>query len=315
MRRPPPAPDGRPEVLALRALGLGDLLVAVPALKAIRRAHPAHRLILATSGWLEPVVDLIPEVDALLPTDGIDEPLPLQAGRIDTAVNLHGNGAQSRALLEALAPRRRVGHRFEGWDGPEWEDGHLERQRWLRLVTAHGMPGDPDDVRIARPDRSERPGVAVVHVGAAFGSRHWPAARFATVARALVADGMPVVVTGGAHESSRAQEVASAAGLPDTAVLAGRIDLGELAAMIADARVLVSADTGAAHLASALGTPSVVLFGPAPAEEWGPPPGPHLVLTDAKLRVGDSFGDIPDPALLAVTPADVLEAVERLGIR
>jgi ADP-heptose:LPS heptosyltransferase len=77
--------------------------------------------------------------------------------------------------------------------------------------------------------------------------------------------------------------------------------------------VLVTVDTGAAHLASAYGTPSVVLFGPAPPEVWGPPAdGPHVVLTDARLRRGAAFADDPDPALLAVTADEVVAAARSL---
>ncbi len=61
--------------------------------------------------------------------------------------------------------------------------------------------------------------------------------------------------------------------------------------------------------------PSVVLFGPAPPEAWGPPStGPHIVLTDASVRRGDVFAEDPDPAILAVTADDVLAAVDRLGV-
>ena len=77
----------------------------------------------------------------------------------------------------------------------------------------------------------------------------------------------------------------------------------------------MTADTGAAHLASAYRIPSVVIFGPAPPEEWGPPAsGPHRVLTHAELRVGDTFGAEPDPAMLAVTVDEVLDAIARLPI-
>jgi ADP-heptose:LPS heptosyltransferase len=302
-------PDGRPELVALRALKLGDLLVAVPAIAGLRRANPEHRLVLAVPGWLDPVVDLVRGVDALLPTPGLDDPLPLPAGRVDTAVDLHG-GPDSRRLLEALAPRRRIGHRAEGWDGPEWQDGVLERYRWARLVSAHGMAADPDDVTIDRPSiPSPAPGAVVVHVGAFYGCRAWPVERFAAVARALAAAGHRVVVTGSATERPRALETAELAGLRAEAVLAGRTGLAELAALVADAALVVSVDTGVPHLASAYRTPSVVIFGPAPVEEWGPPTnGPHVVLTHAELRVGDTFGSEPDPALLAVSADDVLAA-------
>jgi ADP-heptose:LPS heptosyltransferase len=307
-------PDGRPELVALRALKLGDLLVAVPALHGIRRANPDHRLVLAVPAWLEPIVDLVGGIDALLPTPGLDHPLPLPPGRVDTAVNLHGNGGESRGLLEALAPRRRVGHRSPGWDGPQWQDGILERERWARLVTAHGMPADPDDVALLPPTvASPAPECVVVHVGAFYGSRQWPVDRFAQVVRKLTTDGERVILTGSAAERPRALETAELSGLPESAVAAGVLGLGEFAALVASARLVITADTGAAHLASAYARPSVVIFGPAPPEEWGPPStGPHIVLTDASVRRGDAFGAEPDPALLAVRPEDVLAAVARL---
>jgi ADP-heptose:LPS heptosyltransferase len=123
--------------------------------------------------------------------------------------------------------------------------------------------------------------------------------------------GHDVVVTGSAAQRPRAAAVAAAAGLPADAVRAGRTPLTELAALIADARLLVSGDTGVAHLASAYRTPSVVLFGPAPVDEWGPPAdGPHRTLTVAAVRRGNPFAADPDPALLSVTVADVLGAVD-----
>lgn len=305
-------PDGTPEVLALRALKLGDLLVAVPALRAIKRAHPDHRLILAVPGWLDPILDLVEGVDALLPTPGLDAPLSIPPGRVDTVVNLHGAGPESRDLLDALDARHKVGHRAPGWEGPEWLDGIHERFRWARLVTAHGMPADPNDVALLDPGASSRPGAAVVHVGAFYGCRQWPVERFARVVRALEQDGLEVVLTGSEAERGRAVAVAERAGLGQDRILAGRIGLREFASVIADARIVVSADTGAAHLASAYRVPSVVIFGPAPVEEWGPPPGPHIVLTDARLRVGDTFGAEPDPALMAVQVEDVLQAASTL---
>jgi len=309
--RPEDCPDDRPVLLALRALKLGDLLVAVPALHGLRRAFPGHELVLAVPGWLEQIVELVDGVDALLPTPGLDEALPLPAGSVDIAVNLHGNGPESRALIDALDARRRFVHRSpEDPDAPEWVDGMHERVRWARLVAAYGAPADPDDVRIRIPARDPfAAGAAVVHVGAFYGARQWPVERFAEVARAMRGDGALVVLTGGAADRERADAVAERAGIPEADVLAGRADLVDLAALIAHASVLVSADTGAAHLASAYGTPSVVIFGPAPVAEWGPPPGPHIVLTDESRRRGETFADDPDPALLAVTADDVIRAV------
>lgn len=309
--------DDRPDVVALRALKLGDLLVAVPAVHALRRAFPDHRLTLAVPGWLEPIVGLIAGVDALLPTPGLNAPLPVREGEVDVAVNLHGSGPESRGVIDALAARLAIVHRVEEIDGPDagdprmplWRNDLHERERWVRLLAAYGIPGDPDEVGLlSSPRRGSVAGATVLHVGAFYGSRQWPVERFAVVARHLAAEGHRVVFTGSAAERERAAAVASLAGLGNDTVLAGALDLAEFAAVIEDAELVVSADTGAAHLASAYARPSVVIFGPAAPENWGPPPGPHIVLTDPSVRRGETFAAEPDPALLAVTAEDVLAA-------
>lgn len=309
----PTAPDPS-RLLVLRALKLGDLLVAVPALRGLRRGFPHHRLVLATPAWLSPIVRLIDAVDELLPTAGLDASLPYLPGEIDIAVNLHGNGMQSRAMIDALDARLTIAHRVPGYpDGVPWVDGLHERERWVRLVSAFGIQAHADDLRIARP--AVEPlvrGAAIVHVGAAFGSRYWPVERFAAVAAALVAAGKTVVLTGGAADAERAHRAAALAGITADRVLAGRAGLAEFAALIAHAAVLVSVDTGAAHLASSYGVPSVIVFGPSPPEQWGPPEGPHIVLTDPRLRRGDPFADDPDPALLAVTADEVIAALRSM---
>ncbi|KNC19255.1 glycosyl transferase [Arthrobacter sp. RIT-PI-e] len=302
-------------MLALRALKLGDLLVAVPALKGLRRAFPEHRILYAAQEWLRPVIALTGAVDDLLPTHGLDDPLPVEHGRIEIAVNLHGNGAESRGRLEAIGAQRRMGYRAPGWDGPRWHDGALERERWASLVSWHGVPADPLDCGLLVPEGgSPAPGAVVIHVGAAYGSRLWPVERFAAVARVLADSGHRVLFTGSEKERPRALAVADAAGLPEDSVAAGRLTLDRFAGLISGAALVISADTGAAHLASAYARPSVVLFGPAPPSAWGPPPGPHTVLTDESVRVGETFSPLPDPALLAVTVEQVLAAAADHGI-
>ncbi|NHW48824.1 glycosyltransferase family 9 protein [Paenarthrobacter sp. MSM-2-10-13] len=306
----------QPVLLALRALKLGDLLVAVPALRGLRRAFPEHRILYAAPAWIAEALELVGGIHHL-PTPGLDDPLTVPRGAVDIAVNLHGNGAESRLRIDELQATRVVSHASHGTEGPEWITGIPERERWTRLLNWHGIDADPLDYRLNRPAvSSPRPGATVVHVGAAYGSRLWPVERFAEVAVELAAGGHEVVLTGGTSERGRAEETAALAKLKgvdlDDGLLAGRQGLAEFAATIAEARLVISADTGAAHLASAYERPSVVLFGPAPAEEWGPPPGPHVVLTAVELRRGDVFSADPDPALLAVSVRDVVDAVERL---
>jgi ADP-heptose:LPS heptosyltransferase len=303
-----------PRVLVLRALGLGDFLAGVPALRALGRATPGHRLVLAAPEALRPLVALSGAVDELLVTDEL-QPVPWSGSPPDVAVDLHGNGPASRRLLEALDPRRLVafaGHDDQGrrFHGPVWDPEEHERRRWCRLVEeAFGVGADADDLRLAVPDRASRaPGAVVIHVGAASLSRRWPEERFAAVARAVAAAGVPVVLTGSGPERPAMERVRAAAGLSAGALLE-HLSLQDLAAVMVDARLVVCGDTGVAHLASAYRTPSVVLFGPTPPRRWGPPAdGPHDVIWHG-TGLGDPHGLEADPALLRITQEEVIARV------
>jgi ADP-heptose:LPS heptosyltransferase len=308
-----------PTALVLRALHVGDLLVAVPALRALRRAFPGHRMVLAAPGSLAPLVPLTGAVDELLPTSDPDA-LAWTGPPPDVAVNLHGKGPQSHRALDATAPGRRIGFRAPGWPGPRFEEIALrhphERERWCAMLAAHGIPADPADLRLPPPRETPRCGShapVLVHPGARYGSKRWPARRFAEVAAVLHCALSPVLITGTADERELALEVARAAGLAESRVLAGRTDLAELCALVAGAALVVSGDTGVAHLAAAFAAPSVTLYGPVGPQQWGPPAdGPHAVLDEPGARRGDPFADDPDPALLEIGVGDVLRAAAAL---
>jgi ADP-heptose:LPS heptosyltransferase len=305
----------------LRALGLGDFLTSLPALRALADAFPDHRRVLAAPAVLAPLVGLAGVVDALIDTAPLEALAPCLDGA-DVAVNLHGRGPHSHRVLLATRPCRLVAFAHSrvpaSSAGPAWVSGEHEVRRWCRLLAVSGIPGDPSRLDLPVPDRPPPAGAAgatVVHPGAASGARRWPPERWAAVAAAEVAAGRRVVVTGSAAESALAHEVAARAGLGPGAVLAGRTDLLDLAAAAAAAGRVVCGDTGVAHLATALGTPSVVLFGPVPPSEWGPPPdrGQHVALWAGTL--GDPHAVRPDPGLLRITVADVRAALDRLAPR
>ncbi|MFC0526947.1 glycosyltransferase family 9 protein [Phytohabitans kaempferiae] len=258
-------------ILVLRALGIGDLVTAVPALRGLRRAFPGETLALAAPASLSPLVDLVGGVDALVPCAGL---APRALPEAAWAVNLHGRGPRSHRLLGRSRPsalRAYACPEAEHVDGPEWSDGEHEVRRWCRLLEWYGVPTDPTDLALRAPEPPRRE-VAVVHPGGTAAARRWPAERFAAVARELAGRGYDVVVTGSAAERPAAGRVAARAGLPGDAVLAGHTELAELAGLVAHARLVVSGDTGVGHLATAYGVPSVVLFGPVTPGQWGPPP-------------------------------------------
>jgi ADP-heptose:LPS heptosyltransferase len=300
-------------IVAYRALGLGDFLTGVPALRALRRAFPDERLVLAAPWAIEPLAALSGAVDAVVDTP----PLGDAPAGADVAVNLHGRGPQSHRVLQATRPGRLIAfaNAEVGHDGPRWRAWEWEPARWCRLLTESAIAADPDDLDLAPPRvRSPAPGATVIHPGAASPARRWPVARWAQVARTEAAGGRDVVVTGGPDERALAGAVAASAGLPAAAVLAGRTDLAGLAALVAAAGRVVCGDTGVAHLATAYRVPSVVLFGPTPPAEWGPPPDRpwHRVLWAG--RRGDPHAGTPDAGLLEIAVEDVLAALNGDGL-
>lgn len=302
-------------VLVLRALGLGDAVSGIAALRGVRRAWPAGTLVLAApasvGGWLRG----LGIVDAVLDTPGLVGHLawpPELAGHV--AVNLHGSGPESHRLLQGTRPGRLVAFRcpaagHEG--GPRWSEDEHEVDRWCRLVTDAGGRCGRDDLRLPRLGPPHD--CVVIHPGAASASRRWPVDRWRSVAAALAARGVPVVVTGTRDERTTCAHVAGAH--PGVRDLSGKLSLPALADLVAGAPLLVSGDTGPAHLATAYGTPSVLLFGPVAPARWGPviDPERHVVLwrpAAGTPHSGDPHGAALDPALAAISVDDVLGGVD-----
>lgn len=301
-------PAHPPRLLVLRALGVGDLLTAVPALRGVRAAWPGHELVLAAPSWLTPLVGLVGGVDRLHDHDG-PRPLAWTGPAPDVAVNLHGRGPQSHAALAALRPARLLAFHQPGTTSagaPRWRPGEPEVARWCRMLQAHGVGADPADLLLPRPPApAGLAGASVLHVGAKDPARRWPPDRFVAVARAFATRGHRVVVTAGPGEQDASAAVAGAADVTD---LGGRTDLGQLAALVAHARVVVCGDTGVAHLATAFAVPSVVLFGAVSPREWGPSRDRHLHRALHAARAGDDVGQ----ALGRIGADEVVRAADAL---
>jgi ADP-heptose:LPS heptosyltransferase len=269
-------------------------------------------------------VPLIPAIDRLLPAGELQPIAGLPSGP-DVAIDLHGNGPASRRLLAALRPRRLYGFADPSGTampssvGPPWPAGEHEVSRWCRLVT-EVLPAPPGGWPrpatgwqavgcLGLPPVAVPVGVTILHPGAASPARRWPASRFVAVAEALAGRGHRVVVTGGPAERPLAGAIAAEAGVPALPDLS----LVELLALVGRARLVVCGDTGLAHVASNYRTPSVLLFGPVSPALWGPPAdGPHRVLWKGD-GTGDPHGRQVDPALLAISVAQVLDAVDQLS--
>ena len=306
----------RPTLLVLRALGLGDFLTCVPAVRAIARAFPDHYRVLAAPEYLAPLVRLCGGIDEVLDAAPLT-PLNEDLGMVDVGINLHGRGPQSHRVLLNMKPRRFIAFTHadiaETQGFPEWRPEEHEIDRWCRLLRESGIPADVNDLEITAPRGDARArGAIVLHPGAASESRRWPADRWVDLCMHLSHEGYRIVLTGSQAEFRRCRFIAKAAHLPIGAVLAGKTDLEDLACIVASARAIVCGDTGIAHIATALRTPSVVLFGPTSPRYWGPPANRpyHRVIWRGIL--GDPHAPYVDPGLASITVGEVVDTLHEL---
>ncbi|MGF1662527.1 MAG: glycosyltransferase family 9 protein [Kineosporiaceae bacterium] len=257
--------------------GLDELLLAVPALRAVRDQLPRHRLVLAGRPGVGGAGAAWGLADTWVPARPWH--LPRLPG-LDVAVNLTDAGPESHRLLLEQRPRRLVAtaNAEAGVPGPHWslrEGGErpmLEHRtaRWCRVVAASfHIDVDPRDGLLAPAGRPRSgAGQVLVHPGGPPSAR-WPADRFAAVARALAARGLDVRVLGLPGEHDLASDVAARAGLAGDAVRSPG-SVGDLTSVVAGSRLVVAGDTAVGHLAGACAVPGVHIHGRTSPVQRGP---------------------------------------------
>jgi len=355
-----PATSAAPRsLLLIRPDHLGDLLFLTPALHSLRRALPEARITLLVGPWSQAIVQGNPDLDAVLtcPFPGFTRraktslwaPYRLLAAQAralrnrgyDAAVILRFDHWWGAWLTAAAGIPRRI-----GYDRPEtrpflthalpYTSGRHEVEQNATLLGAlvGGLAGPlgPTRYRVTAEDRAwaaawlEGAGHAAtdrlvaIHPGAGAAVKQWPISAWAAVANALAQQhGVRIVLTGSAGE--RDLTTATAAQLTRPALdAAGRTTLGQLAALYERCAAVLGADSGPLHLAVAVAAPTVHLYGPVAATEFGPwgDPAEHVVLTTPWACAPCHRLDWPAASLAqhaciaAIKPEAVLAAVARL---
>ncbi|GAB3238511.1 glycosyltransferase family 9 protein [Glycomyces halotolerans] len=329
-------------VLIARQDNVGDVLLAGPCIRAVAAAADEVTVLAGPRGAA--AASLLPGVDDTITwcAPWIDpDPPPVTAAGIEAARSELAERRFDAALvltsfhqspLPTATVLRMAGVPWIGAISVDYPGSLLdlrhrvpedlpEAERALSLARAAGYelsPGDDGRLAVARPlpdlDHLGLPErYLVVHPGASAPARRMSSARLAAAVDALAAAGHAVVVTGSAPERELTARVAG-----DRAVdLGGRTSLDQLAAVIDRAEAVVAPNTGAAHLAAAVGTPVVSLFAPVvPAVKWQPYRVPHVLLGDQQAPCRDTRArhcPVPlHPCLESVSPSAVLAAAESL---
>ncbi|WP_225839459.1 glycosyltransferase family 9 protein [Streptomyces sp. NK08204] len=327
--------------LVVRLDSFGDVLLAGPAVRAVAE-HCPHVTMLCGPGG-EGAARLLPGVDDVIvwaaPWEGFDPPAVQEAdvdglirrlreAAFDAALVLTSfhQSPLPTALLLRLAGVGRIGAESVDHPGRLLDvrhrrlPGRHEAEAALDTAVAMGFlphPGDDGRLRVVPPpDTAALTGngpYVVVHPGASAPARTWSPKRCAEAVDLLTDAGHRVVVTGGPGERELTRQVSG-----DAAVdLGGQTDHRTLAGVLRLADVVVTGNTGPAHLAAAVGTPVVSLFAPVvPAGRWAPYGVPYVLLGDQTAPCANSRAlecPVPGhPCLDDVTGEDVVRAVHRL---
>lgn len=296
---------------------VGDVVISLPALRALRAHHRGDRLAVLARPWVAELYRLLPEVDEVL----VEEPKGRHAGRAGRVL-LAAELAEARFDRAILLPRS-FSTAWTAWRAgiPErWgyrgelrapllthalplapRPGEHELFRHLRLVAATGVPlPEVPDSTLAVSEKLRRAARAklsaaglsggpflAAHVASfAHEAKRWPPERFATLLGRLAAERrVPVVLLGSAAEAQANARVAALAPSARVVDLAGRTTLAEVLGVLAEAALFVGNDSGLAHLSNAAGTPTVVVFGPTDPEATRPWDGPRPDGRPARVRV------------------------------
>jgi len=293
-------------ILILRLERIGDLLMTLAAIQDARRAWPDAEIDLAVGRWNEPIARLIPAVTSVVVADApwlargdraaswpplIRTARGWRQRRYDLVINIEPD-IRSNFLAWLTGAPIRVGYGSAGGaafltDALEYDSGAHVSQNARRIVARaagqnltqeeSGQPPPrlvvPDAARArARKLVGEAGGPFVgIHASGGRLSKQWHLDRFAMVGRTLARDhGATIVLTGSADDKALVDEVALGLGTARIVRVDGQIDLLTLAALLESLDLLISSDTGPMHLAAAVGTPVVALFGPSNPIRYGP---------------------------------------------
>jgi heptosyltransferase I len=335
--------NSSPRILIVRLSAIGDTVLSVPVLCALRDHFPQ-----ATIGWIvertsAPLLRGHADLSHLIevPRGWLKSPRTIwQTARklrgigFDTALDLQGLTKSAITAWFSGAPRRLGFTRsdFEGRELSTWINTELVIanadhviQRGLELLQPLGidrpavnfrLPAyEVADASIAKfiVERGMGAGFAVINTGAGWPSKLWPAERYGEVARQLGKHrNLHTVVTwAGEKERAVADQIIVKSG--GYAHLAPPTSLTEVAALARRARLFIGSDTGPLHIAVAVGTPCVGLYGPMPVSRCGPFGSKHIALQNAKLagklknrRTADNS------TMLAIGIDDVCQACEEI---
>jgi heptosyltransferase-2 len=267
---------------------VGDVVLSLPALRDARRAFPGARLEVLARSWVAELYRAVPEVDGIRESRGHREDASSLRGAFDLALLLPNSFASALAVWRAGIPER-WGYATDGRGllltrrcrVPATARGRSQVYYYRSMLEGLGLATEgPPDASLRCPEEWGARGAELlgddgpwigVNPGAFFGSaKRWLPERFAAVADIVARrTDARVAIVGGPDERPLAVAIAESLQVP-VRVLCGETTLGELVGVVSRLRLLLTNDSGPMHVAAALGTPLVAVFGSTDWRETPP---------------------------------------------
>ncbi|HET7293346.1 MAG TPA: lipopolysaccharide heptosyltransferase II [Vicinamibacteria bacterium] len=277
---------------------IGDVVLSLPALRDLRRNFPEARLEVLARPWVAKLYEAIAEVDGVVESRGVRVDAAALHGRFDAAVLFTNSFGSALSLALAGIPERwgyateaRGALRTRRARVPGAIRGRSQVYYYRAMLAGVGLHVSASpDASLRCPEAWAARGAALlgegrfvgVNPGAAFGSaKRWIAARYAAAATRLAEErGAQVAILGGGAERALGDAIASAVEAP-VRNLCGETDLPALVGVLGRLELLLTNDSGPMHLASALGTPLVAVYGSTDWRETAPAgPAPHRIVRE-----------------------------------
>lgn len=278
-------------VLVIRPGGIGDAIMLLPMLKALQDAMPGRRTDILCESRNQDIFRLAMPGATITAYDktpfrAVLSLIRTKYGTVIDTEQFHNFSGVMSALTRAPlrvgfkinTHRRGLYTHLVGYDldGPE----DVQFGRLLSAARGSVMTLPPRRGILASATLPELPAdldvsgaILVIHAGGSIESKRCPEKRLARACRAAAEFHMKPVIIGSAREKAYADAILREAGESSTVNLCGRLSLGQTATLCKTAAAVIGPDSGIAHLAVALGTPAIVLFGPSDPAKWGPPEG------------------------------------------
>jgi len=332
-------------VLVVRLRSIGDTVLSTPSLIALRRFLPDAQIDILLEDWIAPVLDGFDAVDNVLTISRNDKKsrletaLKIRRNKYDVAFNLHG-GTTATFFVRASGAKYRVGLASYQYNflythlAPSplefWQTKHAHSaEQQLALLGFVGVPvkDKPKSHLVVSEKNAEEMDlflhvhgideeeIALIHPAAAFEAKQWSVEKFAEVIDYLAARNIFSVAVAAPEEKHIIEELSQ----KTSTVFHGFTDLTlpEIMALASRAKIFVGNDSGIAHIAAAVNTPTLVIFGASNVNHWRPWTNAPNEIVYAQKACGHQLGEIrkgsENPKCIrCVTVEEVCEAIERV---